>query len=138
MFKACIRRTRRMEGRVSRIICLYFRCHFLKPQPAKCEANNHIDHYIPYNTMKSPSQTQNASIRPITLSNSMLQAALSRKALAPVLPTSTMATTSTSPESEALQRRRSLLMIIDSAFAILEGDAFKPSRASTTHQRPLQ
>lgn len=86
--------------------------------------------------MKSPSQTQSTSIRPITLSYSMLQA-LASNADSPVLPR-TM--TNTSPESETSKRRK-LHMILDAAIALLDVDDFKPTTkasASTTHQLPLQ
>lgn len=89
-------------------------------------------------TMKSPSQTQNTNnIHPITLSNSLLQS-LSSNAESPVLPR-TM--TNTSPESEALQRRLRLRMILESAISLLDFDDFNTHdfspTVSTTHQRPL-
>jgi hypothetical protein len=73
--------------------------------------------------MKSPSQTQRTSIHPTTLSSSVLQA-LASNAEAPVLP-GTM--TNTSSESEAVQKRRLLRMIVDSAIALLDFEDFHPT-----------
>jgi hypothetical protein len=100
--------------------------------------------------MKSPPQAQNTNTHPTTLSNSMLQALFSSNAESPFLP-STM--TNTSPESQAVQQRRSLLMILDlsialmdedddlilhSAIALIDGDDLNPTKASTTHHWPPQ
>jgi hypothetical protein len=74
--------------------------------------------------MKSPSQTQSTSIHPETLSNSSMLLALAGNADPPVLP-GTM--TNTSPESEAVRKRRTLRMIVDSAIALLDFEDFHPT-----------
>lgn len=88
--------------------------------------------------MESTSQTQGISIQPITLSNSLRQTLLSNSE-SPVLP---RMMTNTSSETDALQRRRRLRLILESAIAILDFDDFddfNPTiNASTTHQQPLQ
>jgi hypothetical protein len=96
---------------------------------------NFIDHPT---TMKSPSQTQsiNTSTHPITLSNSFLQALPSSNVESLVFPT-TM-TNTTPPESEAVQQRIRLHMILDSAIAVIDDEDLCPTESSTTHQCPLQ
>lgn len=89
--------------------------------------------------MKSPSQTQssNTGIHPITLSNSILQSVISSDVESPVFPIAMM---DTSPESEAVQRRKRVRSILDFAVELIDdGSDFDPiMKASTKRQRPLQ
>jgi hypothetical protein len=88
-------------------------------------------------TMKSPSQTQNTSTNPTTLTSSSLQAlAGSNGGDPPDFPINM--TNTASPESEAVHRRRRLRMILNSAIALLDDDDFDPIESPTTHQRLLQ
>jgi hypothetical protein len=86
--------------------------------------------------MKSPSDAQNTSTIPTTLSNSILQA-LSSGSLVEnsVLP---IPVTHTSPESTEVQRER-LRMIINLAIAMIEdsGD-FDPLESSKADPHPPQ
>jgi hypothetical protein len=72
--------------------------------------------------MKSSPQTQSTSTHPTNLTNSILQALSSsdEDEDSPVIPTITL--TNTSPESEALQKRRRLRRILDSAIALIDSD----------------
>jgi hypothetical protein len=72
--------------------------------------------------MKSPAPTQNTSSSPMTLRDSLLQAWSRNAAVAPVSPF-TMPNTPTTPESEAVQREK-LLLILDAAIALVDDDDF--------------
>jgi hypothetical protein len=71
--------------------------------------------------MKSPSPAQNTNTSPLTLRNSLLQAWSRNAAVTPVFPL--IMTTTSSPESEAVQREK-LLMILDAAIALVDEDDF--------------
>jgi hypothetical protein len=89
-------------------------------------------------TMKSPAQTQSTTAtNPLTLRNSILPESFSSHVECPVPP---ITRTNNYSESEAVQQRRSLRMILNSAIALLDGaDDVDPSMdSSTTHKPPLQ
>jgi hypothetical protein len=92
-------------------------------------------------TMKSPSQTQSTSndtsIYPLTVSNSIREALSGNTLESPVFPPITVMT-ETTPQSETVERRRRLRMILDSAIAIVDGgDDLDPMESSTTKQQQL-
>jgi hypothetical protein len=86
--------------------------------------------------MKSSSQTQSTSTHPTNLTSSILQAlsGIDEDENSPVLP---IIMTNTSPESDALQQRRRLRRILDSAIALIDSDDFDPIESSTTPMQPL-
>jgi hypothetical protein len=84
---------------------------------------------------QSQSQTQSTSTPPVTLSDILMQQALSSNAESPVLPSTT---TKISPESKAAERRKRLLMILDLATDLIESEDFDAIESSTTHQWPRQ
>jgi hypothetical protein len=87
--------------------------------------------------MNSTSQTEGTSIQPITLSNSLRLMLLSNSESSVVLPR--MMTNTSSSESNPVERRRRLRLILESAIAILDFDDFNPTlNVSTTHQQPQQ
>jgi hypothetical protein len=90
--------------------------------------------------MKASSQTQNTNTHPINLTNSILQALSGsdedededEDEDSSVLP---IIMPNTSPhQSEALQRRKRLRRILDSAIALIDEDDFDPIESSTTYQ----
>jgi hypothetical protein len=85
---------------------------------------------------KSPPETQSPSSNPTTLTSSILQALSRSNVDSPVSPI-TM-TNTTSPESDAVQKRKRLRMILTSAIALADSDDFDPTELSTTHQWLLQ
>jgi hypothetical protein len=82
--------------------------------------------------MKSPSQTRTTTTNPLTLTSSILPELLSINAESPVLD---IARTNPSSQSEAVEQRKRLRMILESAIAVLDGaDDFDASMdSSTTH-----
>jgi hypothetical protein len=87
--------------------------------------------------MKTPSQTQSTTTSPTFLANSILGTLSSSNGGndSLVFP---ITMTNASSESEALQKRRKLRMILTSAIALLDGDDFDPIELPTMHQQLSQ